>query len=160
MTKGMTRWGVGPGLGLVAAAWLVPACALRYTWPDVFRFPWIPYAALAAVGAALVAGGIALLIAAAAPVGRAFGEGRLVTSGAYALCRHPLYAAWFLLLFPGAMLLTDSWIGLLGTPCLYVVLRRVVRREEAWLEERFGEAYRDYRRRTPALLPLGRLGRG
>ena len=157
MAKEMTRWGVGPRMGLAATVYLVPACALRYAWPEVFRFPGVPYPVLAALGGVLLAGGGALLVAAVLPWRRAYGAGRLQTSGPYALCRHPLYTAWAFLILPGAMLLADSWIGFLASPLLYPVLRRLVRPEEAWLEERFGETYRNYRRRTPPFLPLGRL---
>ena len=37
---------------------------------------------------------------------------------------------------------------------MYVTLRLLVRKEEACLEELFGEEYRRYRGRTPAVFPL------
>ena len=42
---------------------------------------------------------------------------------------------------------------------MYIALRWLVRDEEAWLEQTFGEAYRAYRRRVPAVMPTGWLER-
>jgi hypothetical protein len=41
---------------------------------------------------------------------------------------------------PGLVLLSDSWLGLFTPLPMYAALRVMVRAEEAWLEERFGDA--------------------
>lgn len=90
--------------------------------------------------------------------------GRLVTRGAYAICRHPLYAWWVFLAFPAAALLLDNWIFLVAAAATAVATHRHAGEEERDLELRFGEAYRGYRERTRFLLPFPRLrgqgGRG
>jgi protein-S-isoprenylcysteine O-methyltransferase Ste14 len=80
-------------------------------------------------------------------------EGRLVDSSIYAVVRHPVYAAaTYVCLALG--LWRGTWpslaFGLLAPFGLTVWLRLVEERE---LIERFGESYREYRRRVPAFYP-------
>ena len=83
-------------------------------------------------------------------------EGRLVDSSIYAVLRHPVYAAaTYVCLALG--LWRGTWLslafGLLAPFGLTVWLRLVEERE---LIERFGEGYREYRRRVPAFYPRPR----
>jgi protein-S-isoprenylcysteine O-methyltransferase Ste14 len=73
---------------------------------------------------------------------------RLVTWGPYRYTRNPQYIGDCLLAL-SYMVLTNSWmagvIGILG-----VILNLMApHTEEPWLEERFGEDYREYKRRVP-----------
>jgi protein-S-isoprenylcysteine O-methyltransferase Ste14 len=76
----------------------------------------------------------------------------LVTAGPYRFVRHPFYLA-FLLGIIGLTLLSANWfilpVGLV--PFLFILTRLPI--EERKLEERFGDAYRDYRARTGAFVP-------
>lgn len=77
----------------------------------------------------------------------------LVTGGPYRYARHPMYTA-FLLLAAGLGLVSAHWLLLVTMPLMIVAIV-VFRtpREEAMLEERFGDDWRAYRQRTGALLP-------
>jgi protein-S-isoprenylcysteine O-methyltransferase Ste14 len=50
-------------------------------------------------------------------------------------------------------MLVGDWRGLVAVAIVFASFWRKLRLEEAWLTERFGRAYRDYRARTGALLP-------
>lgn len=80
-------------------------------------------------------------------------EHRLVTSGPYRYMRHPMYTALFLSM-AAILLLTRSWlvggVPLVGL-CVIVLLR--VEREERVMIGKFGDAYRDYMKRTGRFLP-------
>lgn len=84
---------------------------------------------------------------------------QLRTDGVYAYVRHPMYSAFWLWALAQAILL-PNWIaglsGLVGFGCLYAFR---VPREEAMMLDRFGDAYRDYARTTPRVVPW-RLGPG
>jgi len=79
----------------------------------------------------------------------------LVTDGAYAVTRHPIYTG-MLAMLAGAALAWNSVatlaLAVLVVPAAYVHTRY----EEPLLEAHFGEAYREYRRRVPRLLPWPR----
>lgn len=82
----------------------------------------------------------------------------VVTTGPYALCRHPLYL-FSLLLATGTLLILQHSVAavLFGPPFLvfHVLAMRV---EEANLTQKFGAEYTNYCRTTPRLLPHpGRL---
>jgi len=77
----------------------------------------------------------------------------LVTTGVYALVRHPMYAAFWLMALAQALLL-PNWIagpaGLIGFGFLYFGR---VRREEDMMISAFDGEYLDYMRRTARVIP-------
>ena len=79
-------------------------------------------------------------------------EMSLVTTGAYSSIRHPIYTGLILVAL-GWAILQDSGPALVATLGLAVVLDLKRRREEAWLDQRFGE-YAAYRERTKAFIPF------
>ena len=83
--------------------------------------------------------------------------GRLFTEGPYELCRHPFYLFMILVQFSIPLVLVSA-PGLVLAAGLLPAWSLLVRIEERELLEYWGEAYREYMRRTPALIPsLGRL---
>ena len=73
-------------------------------------------------------------------------RGELITSGPYALVKHPLYTAVALLVLPWLGFLLNTWLGLVLGIILYVADRMFAPDEEANLAANFGprwEAYRD-----------------
>lgn len=78
---------------------------------------------------------------------------RLATQGIYAYLRHPQYL--------GILLITGGWlihwptaIGLVMWPILAVAYVRLAKREDAYLESRFGSEFRTYAEKTRGFLPL------
>jgi protein-S-isoprenylcysteine O-methyltransferase Ste14 len=77
----------------------------------------------------------------------------LITSGPYRWVRHPMYTA-VITLFLAVFLLTANWfIGLGGLATVASVIVARTPKEEAMLVETFGDAYREYMRRTPRYIP-------
>jgi len=72
----------------------------------------------------------------------------LVVDGVYRYSRNPMYLG-FLLALIGWALYLQSWLALLVLPGFVLYLNRYqIRPEEQALEARFGEGFRDYRRRV------------
>jgi protein-S-isoprenylcysteine O-methyltransferase Ste14 len=72
----------------------------------------------------------------------------LVTGGPFRFSRNPLYLS-LILLYLGITLLLDAlWPLLMLMPVLAFVHRRIVLREERFLEVKFGDAYRAYKARV------------
>ena len=82
----------------------------------------------------------------------------LVTDGPYAYSRNPMMAGTFLMLAGIGIFFGSIWLTFITTP--FAVIISIIAFhciEEPELEKRFGEAYRQYRKRTPILIPgLGR----
>lgn len=76
----------------------------------------------------------------------------LITSGPYALVRHPIYAG-LLVAFVGSAVARGEWRGLLAVVLVFGVLWRKLKLEEKWMRVQFGESYDVYSRRVAALLP-------
>jgi len=77
---------------------------------------------------------------------------RLVTHGPYRHVRHPAYLSHIVSL-TGVALALSSVIGLALTAAIVPVLLWRIRGEEAMLLAEFGDAYREYTRRTKRLIP-------
>lgn len=69
----------------------------------------------------------------------------LLTRGPYEYSRNPMYVGWTAG-YVGIALLADSVWPLAWFPVVALAVHREVRREERFLEDRFGADYRRYRR--------------
>lgn len=76
----------------------------------------------------------------------------LVTEGAYARVRHPMYTLLFGNM-AGFSLVAANWLVLLPRIIQFAHLYARINREEAMMTERFGDDYRAYMSRTGRLLP-------
>jgi protein-S-isoprenylcysteine O-methyltransferase Ste14 len=84
-------------------------------------------------------------------------QGPLVTRGLYRAVRHPLYTFSMLLLWLSPSVSQNSFALYLGVTLYFII--------GAYFEERkllrdFGEAYAEYKRRTPMLIPGLMFGEG
>ena len=76
----------------------------------------------------------------------------LVTRGPYRWIRHPFYVA-MALIATGSALIAANWFMLVSGAVVFTLLAVRSRVEEEQLAERFGDAYREYKRRTGRFLP-------
>jgi len=126
-------------IGVLILNWIVP-----------FPAPWT--LVLRLVGGLTVIGGILF-------VGSAFSQMRkektpvdpretvnaLVTGGPYRFTRNPIYLGFFLI-YLGFTLLAGTLWGLITSPFLiWTITQAVIHAEEIYLDEKFGEQYKQYR---------------
>ncbi len=145
---------------------MVPlAVAIVLLWLPGFPVPWLgdrfmPRAAwMFWSGALLTFGGILFTVLARVHLGKNWSatvtikQGHeLISSGPYAIVRHPIYSG-LLLAFVGSALARGEWRGVVAVLIAFVALWRKLRLEERWMREQFGEQYEAYARRVAALLP-------
>jgi len=145
----VTKKRVLPPAYLLAS--IVAMVALRFLLPgwQIIAFP------LALLGLAPAALGLALSVVA----DQAFKKHRttvkpfqestaLVTSGAYAISRHPMYLGFALILL-GLAICMGAVTPFVVVP-LFVILMELVfiRAEEQMMEAKFGQAWRDYKKKV------------
>ena len=109
---------------------------------------WISGGSLILIGLALAAAGIRNFSRAGTPVRSVKPTRALVTTGIHGWIRNPIYLGLFLL-YGGIAIAAQSPCALILMLPLAITIRYgVVAREEAFLERRFGDAYRDYKARV------------
>ena len=133
-------------LGL-AADWLFPVYVLKTLLTFDLRV---------AVGIAVVAGGVALALTAVRKfkqVGTNVKPWKpslaLATAGVYAKLRNPMYVGLAMLVGGIAIALASDWMLVLVVPMFAVLHFGVVKREERYLEKKFGDDYRRYQESVP-----------
>jgi protein-S-isoprenylcysteine O-methyltransferase Ste14 len=172
-------WLAGWWLGALKTAKTVsresPASQLRYTvftWAGaallffnavrggIFATRWYPPAtAVAWIGVALVALGLAYAVWARMHLGRMWSavvtlkaEHRIIKTGPYTITRHPIYTG-LLLAVAGTVIERDSVAALIGGALIATGLMLKVRNEERLLIDHFGNDYLVYQEQVPALMP-------
>ncbi len=123
--------------------------AANVAWPAVFRMHLGPSGLI--LGGILLLVGVPIWLTSAIQVLVHVPKRHLITNGPFALVLHPLYTSVALLVLPGIGFVLDTWLGPALGAVLYGFSRIFAAREDAALEDAFGEQYRRYRARV--LLP-------
>ena len=69
----------------------------------------------------------------------------LIVGGPFRFARNPIYTGMALIQLGIGIALANVWIVLLLAPTLWILRREVIEKEEAYLERKFGDAYRTYK---------------
>ena len=128
-------------VGAIAVGWLLPGLRVHGY-----------HGARIAIGALLVAGGIALAVAAIG-LFRKTGQDpkpwqptpELIFQGPYQHTRNPMYVGMTLLTLGAAALAGHGWIAVLAFAALAIVHGTAVLPEERYLTAKFGEPYLAYK---------------
>lgn len=118
----------------------------------VFRHSWLqPSTAWQTVGVAITVPAFALFALARIQLGRAFSlrakASTLVTEGIYSRIRNPIYVFGGLAIAGIFIFMRRPWWLLIFVLLVPLQLARV-RKEEQALEAKFGDSYREYKRKT------------
>jgi protein-S-isoprenylcysteine O-methyltransferase Ste14 len=118
---------------------------LPFTVPGGTLVHWAVGGSLILIGLALAAAGIRNFSRAATPVPTYEPTRALVTTGVHGWSRNPIYLGLFLVYGGIGIAARSPWALILTLPLAMTIRYGVVAREEAYLERRFGGAYRDYK---------------
>lgn len=77
----------------------------------------------------------------------------LMTDGPYKICRNPMLLGIFIY-YAGVVIWLHSWQAAAVFASFVLIMAVQVKREEKRLEHDFGDAYREYKKRTKRLLPF------
>lgn len=135
--------GNGRKIGLLALPFVVAGLTLNILYPEWFRVCGPPKALTIASVIVLVPGVInwawsVYLILTKIP------RRELITTGPYALVKHPLYTGVALLVLPWVGFLCNSWLGALIGIVVYLGSRLFSPEEEEILAMIFGDEWEEY----------------
>ena len=121
---------------------------LPFLVPGIDLVHWIIGGSLILIGLALAAAGIRNFSRAGTPVRSIKPTRALVTTGIHGWTRNPIYLGMYLVYGGIGVAAQSPWTLVLTLPLAILIRYGVVAREEAYLERRFGDAYRDYKARV------------
>ncbi len=98
--------------------------------------------------AALWIGGVRTLMKAKTPVNPTRAPEHLVTTGAFAVSRNPIYLGNTLLLIGVGLIAGNLWLIALAFVAAFATARLAIAPEEKLLAAKFGKRYRDYAKRV------------
>ena len=73
---------------------------------------------------------------------------RLVAHGPFKLSRNPIYVSYALAEVGIGLLVNSAWLLILLPAAIVLMHYGVIRREEAYLDQRFSDEYREYKQRV------------
>ncbi len=151
-SKKMTIWGIGPKMILILFPFIVFFLILHFICFPAFIIP-IEYIDMIITGLILIVIGAIIYIQSVLLINKAYFASKLVTTGVYGYMRHPLYSAFILFISPGIACIFNSWI-LFFIPILhYIIFRVLIKQEENYCLEKFGEKYAHYKKSVHAIFP-------
>ena len=123
----------------------------RLLWPQGLWSFWL--------GAAVTVAGLLFAVWAREHLGKNWSHAvtikqdhELITSGPYALVRHPIYTG-ILTGFLGTAVALSQVRGILALILVFLVIALKLRMEEQWMRSQFGQTYASYANETAALVP-------
>jgi len=149
----MTRCGIGPKFSIAAILSGILTGWLTSLFPDWFSMACIPYWVLIVFGIVFLVSGSVIYVYSLRVFNRGYRNEQLVTDGPYSVVRHPIYAAWILLICPGVVLFFRSWLMLIVPLAAYASFKIYIHKEDDYLKDKFGQAYLDYRTKTNEIFP-------
>ena len=135
--------GSGDKIMLFVLPFLAAGLILNIAFPSIFSVGGPP-AALRLVSIAGLLVGVAIWAWSIGLILMRVPRGELITSGPYAVVKHPLYTAVALLVLPSIGFLANTWLGAAVGVVMYAASRRFAPAEEASLAKTHGQAWTDY----------------
>jgi len=141
---------------LLAAAAIILGLVLDWLLPAYLLTVLLSITGRVLIGTALIGAGLALILSANLEF-RSAGTHiepwkpsvALVTDGIFVWLRNPMYVGGTLILAGLAILLASDWMLVMTVVFVVVLHFGVVRREERYLEAKFGDGYRSYMNTVP-----------
>ena len=147
----MTRCGIGPEFSIITVLSGVLTGWLTSLNPDWFVITCIPHWVLIMIGIVLLLTGTVIYVYSLRIFNRGYRKEQLVMNGPYSVVRHPIYAAWILLICPGTVLFFRSWLMLVVPLVAYISFKKSIHKEDDHLKNKFGQTYSDYRSKVNEL---------
>ena len=139
--------GSGDRIILLTLPFLIVGSTVNILFPSPFSVGGPP-TALQAISIVALIPGVVLWLWSVVLILTQVPQKKLITSGPYALVKHPLHTSVALLALPWIGFLLNTWLGVVIGAVLYVASRLYSPAEEAQLSKAFRTAWDEYCRRV------------
>lgn len=151
--NGMNIVGQGIWIILFTLPAAAGAAAAHFYLPNLVRIP-LPKNILTPLGVALILPGFLMWLTAVVQLLIGFPQGKLLTTGAYGVCRNPIYSSFGFFILPGLSMTSGTWVYLVAAAALCLGVWIFIRKEERDLLRVFGDEYRQYTARVHRIIPF------
>ncbi len=139
--------GSGEKIMLLASPFIVLSLVLKILFPAFFGVGGPP-AVLRVISFVLLVPGVVIWLWSVALVILKVPQKKLITTGPFALVKHPIYTGVALLVCPAAGFLLNSWLGVVIGAVIYIGSRLYAPEEEKILSKAFGAEWQEYTKRV------------
>ena len=162
--RGGRKWPLWTQVAVVILGLVICIPLFYFGWISLLNLPPNTAFILDSIGLIVYLAGFAFVLWARRTLGKYWGlstsqqvklldNHQLVQTGPYAFVRHPMYFGWWVAML-GLTLLYPVWAVFLLFIFSLISFAGRARREESALEERFGNLWLEYRKRTKSLIPF------
>lgn len=153
-TPKLTLGGIGPKLALMNLPYIILTVIVLVEFPGFSDIKFLDSQPVRI--AAFVWMGIGLIYWSCSAVYflRHIKEGKLITSGPFALCRNPIYSSMIVFIIPSLGVLFHSGLILSIAVVLYIGFRISIHGETNVLRRLFGEEYDNYEKAVNEIFPF------
>lgn len=152
----MTLFGCGPKLALICLPYIILSLTVMYRDPDFFDLKILDLSYVKILGFTWLALGIIFWIYSAIYFLKFFEDGKLLTKGAFALCRNPIYSSIIVLIIPSLALIFHSGMVFSIALVLYLGFKISIHGETILLKRIFGPEYEKYEQSVNEIFPFPR----
>lgn len=162
--RGERKWPMWTQAAMIILGLLICIPLFYYGWIPLFRVSSQATRILEILGLVIYLAGLVFVLWARSTLGKYWGlstsqqvklldDHQLIQTGPYAFIRHPMYFGWWVCML-GLTLIYPVWAIFLLLIFSVISFSGRARREESALQERFGEAWTEYKKRTRFLIPF------
>ena len=148
-----TLHGAGDKFHGIMALYVILCAAINWGVIGDLTIPFLEANFARGIGLALLVVGAVFLKLSMGQIKSAFKKKVLITDGLFALTRNPAEGTWIFFIVPGLALLSYRLIMLTAIPFQAWLFIYLIPEEEAVLEKEFGQAYVEYKKSVPRLIP-------
>ena len=153
--NGMNILGQGGEIIIFSLPFAALAIAIHQLLPEIAALPPI-INIIQPAGYILLLLGFLLWISGVIQLLLSFPKGKLITTGAYDICRNPIYSSFILFILPGITILTLTWVYLLISLFLFIGVTLFIENEENQLLKVFGDEYSEYKSKVRRIFPFNK----
>jgi protein-S-isoprenylcysteine O-methyltransferase Ste14 len=152
--KKLNALGIGPKIGMVAIPVFITTLLLSIYKKELFYVGEKLDQPLLIVGIILLCIGVIFYAVTVRFLLKGVKTTTLQTGGTYYLTQNPLYACIIMMIVPGVSLVLHTWLILATSLVAYIMFKLNIKSEYKEMESFFGEAYLEYRKKTPEFCPF------